>query len=209
MPSTLSEILNKLMQELRVSADELARQTGIPASTIKKIRNHQNPNPTLSTLIPIAEFFAITLGQLGGVEPLPTHRIKGQYQTKSLQHIPLIHWNEIGEDHIKDKPTITTEQAYSTEAYALTVEEEDWENLPKGTTLIIDPTLKPSHRDFIIVKKTNQPQLKQLLIDEDQYYLKPVVAGYQITAFTPDHQILGVVVEYKKQLRKELAVEKS
>ena len=77
------------MVEVHISADELARRTGIPASTIKKIRNNNSPNPTLNTLLPLAEYFAVSLGQLVGDEPLPESRTIGQYKNhlEKIQYV--------------------------------------------------------------------------------------------------------------------------
>src|SRR5688572_30667176 len=93
----LSDNLNLLMAEVHISADELSRRTGIPASTIKKIRNRYNPNPTLATLIPLAQFFSVTLGQLVGDEPLPENRLQGLHQNNvimSQTNLPIISWQE-------------------------------------------------------------------------------------------------------------------
>jgi transcriptional regulator with XRE-family HTH domain len=202
----LSDNLNQLMAEMRISADELARRTNIPASTIKKIRNRYNPNPTLTTLLPLAKFFLITLGQLVGEEPLPQSRLKGSYQPdpSTYSRIPLIEWADA--PHPSQAQTnhfVTTEYNYSANSFALSVIEDDWENLTRGTILIIDPLIKPAHRDFIILHKETQkiPTLKQILFDEDQSYLKSIISGYNITTMTPGHRILGVVVEYKKNLK--------
>jgi SOS-response transcriptional repressor LexA len=209
----LSDNLNLLMAEVHISADELARRTGLPASTIKKIRNRYNPNPTLTTLLPLARYFLVTLGQLVGNEPLPAERIKGIYleNVDVMRHVPILSWLEsLDSSHVKTQShaTITTEHDYSQQVYALIVEEDDWENLVKGTALIIDPTLTAEHRDFALVYKEGQsvPTLKQILYDEGQIYLKSVVQGYNIVLLTPEHKILGVVVEYKKQLRKNNSV---
>ncbi len=206
----LCDNLNLLMAEARINANELGRRTGLPASTIKKIRNRDNPNPTLSTLLPIAQHFTITLSQLVGDEPLPSTRLKGSYQITNdeiLRNIPIIPWTAViawptGNDN--SYPTITTEHEYNENAFALIVEEEDWENLAKDTVLLIDPVVKPEHRDYIVVSKRGQgpPTIKQLLIDEEQMFLKSVVLGHNIIPLTEEHKILGVVVEYKKQLKK-------
>jgi SOS-response transcriptional repressor LexA len=204
----LSDNLNLLMAEIHISADELARRTGLPASTIKKIRNRYNPNPTLATLLPLAQFFSVTLGQLAGDEPLSDIRVKGIYKepTVILRHIPLLSWDEAivwPNADPKSRTSISTEHEYSKNAYALMVEEDDWENLTRGTILIVDPALKAEHRDYVInyMEGHTLPSLKQILYDEGQIYLKPVVQGYNISAFTAKHRILGVVMEYKKHLK--------
>jgi len=204
----LCDNLNLLMSEAHISADELSRRIGIPPSTIKKIRNRYNPNPTLTTLLPLAQYFNITLGQLVGDELLPDKRIRGSYKQPiaSQSHIPIISWQEVlawPASKTSQPKTIVTGYKYDENVYALIVEDDDWENLSKGTALIIDPSIKPEHRDFIIIYKHGQilPSLKQLLHDEEHSYLKPVINGYSIIPLASDHRILGVVVEYKKQLK--------
>ena len=203
----LSDNLNLLMAEVHISADELARRTGIPASTIKKIRNRYSPNPTLTTLIPLAHFFSLTLGQLVGDEPLPNDRIKGTYQINesSLKQIPIITWQETlsWPNTTSQHNFVSTEYEYNNNAYALMIEEEGWENLAKGTVLLVDPTLKIEHRDYAIVHKEGQtsPALKQILYDEDNIFLKSVLNTSNIIPFSSVHKVLGVVVEYKKYLK--------
>lgn len=198
------------MTEARLNAEELSRRIGIPASTIKKIRNNSNNNPTLSTLTPLAKYFSLTISQLVGDESFPDSRIQGSYKINQnvLENIPLISWQEAitwpisHNDH--SRSTILTEHHYSKNAYALLVEEDNWENLAKETALIVDPVLQVEHRDFIIVYKIGQklPALRQALFDEGEIYLKPVTNGYNVTLFTPEHSILGTVAEYKKHLKK-------
>lgn len=209
MSEKLKMNLNLLMTEAQLNAEELSRRIGVPASTIKKIRNNIDPNPTLSTLTPLAKYFSLTISQLIGDEPFPDTRIPGSYNvnTQNLSHVPLISWQEAIIWPIKNnkaRPTIATEFSYSKDVYALIVEEDDWENLSKDTALLVDPTLQVEHRDFIIVYKDGQkiPTLKQALFDEGDMYLKPVTQKYNIALRTPEHRILGVIVEYKKQLRK-------
>lgn len=204
----LSTNLNQLMHEKELNASELARLINLPASTIKKIRNGDNPNPTLATLLPIAKFFAITLSQLVGEEPLQQTAATNMPQplTATMQRVPLLPWREtITWPHklSVDQATVATEHIYDQTAYALEVQEDNWENFTPGTVLIIDPTVKPNHRDFVIVYKQGLklPTLKQALFDEERLYLKPVVPGYHFTTFTPEHRLLGVVMEYHKQLR--------
>jgi SOS-response transcriptional repressor LexA len=209
MSEKLKTNLISLMAEVQLSAEELSRRVGIPASTIKKIRNNNDTNPTLSTLVPIAQYFSLSLSQLIGDEPFPASRIKGSYQPvqKTLGQIPLISWHDAliwPEKNIQIISTIATEHTYSSNAYALLVEEDNLENLAKGTILLIDPQLKPEHRDFIIVYKSGQkiPTIKQALLDDGEIYLKSLIQGYKISLLTSEYQCLGVIAEYIKHLRK-------
>ena len=205
----LCDNLNLLMSEARLNAEELSRRIGLPASTIKKIRNRESTNPTLATLIPLAQYFSLSVSQLIGDEPFPQSRMKGVYQanTEALCYFPLLTWEEAilwPKTKIKPREMISTEHRYSKDAYALIVQEENWDNLMKGTCLLIDPSLQSEHRDYVIVYKKGQksPSLKQVLHDEGNIYLKPVVSGYNLVVFNSEYEILGVVVEYKKHLKK-------
>lgn len=197
------------MTEIRISAEELSRRLGMPASTIKKIRNNAGSNPTLSTLLPLAKFFSITVSQLVGDEAMPSSRIKGSYtlNTSMLNSVPLLTWEESiywpMVSTQSDRQKITTEHFYSGQAFALLVEEDDWENLAKGTALLVDPSLALEHRDFVIVYKEGQkvPTLKQVLFDEGSIYLKPMSSAYQIVIASAEHRFLGTVVEYRKHLK--------
>ena len=202
----LCDNLNLLMAKMRINANELARRTGLPASTIKKIRNRDNPNPTLTTLLPLAQFFSVSLSQLIGEDSLSTFALPHEH-IRSLHCVPLLSWEESltwPSTISQARTTIRTEHAYSVSAYALLVEEDDWSILMKGTALVIDPTVTPDHRDFIIVHKQGQkiPSLKQALYDEGQLYLKPIHQGYNLTILTSEHKIFGVVMEYRNQIKK-------
>src|SRR5260221_5503522 len=93
MLKNLSENLNWLMSKARINSNELARQTGLPATTIKRIRNLDTANPTVSTLIPIANFFAISISELLGC--VESHSNKTIQHVKSkINSIPLLTWRE-------------------------------------------------------------------------------------------------------------------
>src|SRR5436190_10910802 len=66
----LGQNLDFLMNNAHLNANELARRTGIPASSIKKIRTNNSPNPTLTTLLPLSNYFSLTLSELIGEIPL-------------------------------------------------------------------------------------------------------------------------------------------
>lgn len=197
------------MAKTRINASELARRTGMPASTIKKIRNRSNPNPTLTTLIGLARYFSITVSQLVGDETLPPAKLEeiGRENAKTKRYLPLLSWKEvITWPHNNHRSFTTIENKYSENAYALRVDEDDWGALTKGTILIIDPTATIEHRDFVVVYKEGQeaPSLKQILYDEGQMYLKPIVPGYHMTLFTPQHRSLGVMMEYQKHIKNKI-----
>jgi transcriptional regulator with XRE-family HTH domain len=62
----LSKILSKLMEENGIDDAILARNTGVPAATIARLRANPKANPTASTLRPLAKFFNLSVSQLLG-----------------------------------------------------------------------------------------------------------------------------------------------
>src|ERR1700721_1959638 len=89
MLKDLSENLNMLMAKARLSSNELAREINIAATTIKRIRNKDQANPTITTLLPIANYFSISLNQLIGNEPFTSTG-----ETCFVHKIPLLSWQD-------------------------------------------------------------------------------------------------------------------
>jgi transcriptional regulator with XRE-family HTH domain len=204
----LSDNLNLLIAEARLNANELARRTGIPASSIKKIRNNDNPNPTLSTLVPLANFFSITVSQLIGDTPLKSENKQGIETSHSLQQqrIPLISWSEAAswpETLDTEHTFITAKCQYSKNSFGLVLEEDLNEQFPKGTLLLIDCEALLEGRDYALVLKDNQnkPSIKQILIEDDQIFLKSLQLDNLIVSKSGEYKILGIVMEYRKYLK--------
>lgn len=204
MLKELSNNLNILMAKARLTSNELARKINIPATTIKRIRNNEQANPTITTLLPIAKYFSISLDQLIGNRPLiapqPTQN------KNKLNEIPLLSWQEcIHYDCIKvaEHPhTISIEKNLSEKAFGLVNEHHDLEFFPNGAILIVEPTHKPKNGDFVIVtnQKQNLVSVRKYISEIDQIYLKPLIKGIEICALTTEYRILGVIIQYKFEL---------
>ncbi len=203
MLNLLSDNLNMLMAKARLNSNELARKIGIPATTIKRIRNNEQANPTIGTLLPIAHYFSISLNQLLGNEPL--HSI----ETNSLYKIPLLTWKEcidyssLNYEMFSNK--ILTERKVSSKSFALIHEDNDIEIFPLKSILIIDPEQQIASGDFVIVANTEQKiaSIRKYIIELDQIYLKSLISGTTISVLTPLYKILGVIIQYKLELKTE------
>ncbi len=73
VPKT-SIVLRKLLCDHNLNAIELSRALNIPNQTIYQLLNKDDACPKISTLLPIAKFFKITIGQLIGDEPLDSNK---------------------------------------------------------------------------------------------------------------------------------------
>lgn len=203
MLKELSNNLNMLMAKARLSSSELARQIGIPATTIKRIRNNEQSNPTITTLIPIAQYFSISLNQLIGNEDL----ISDKEAPIVLYKIPLLSWNECihyssltDENYLKQ---IFTERNVSSKAFALIVEDNDLDFFPKESILIIEPNQNPENGDYVVIGNIqhNVASIRKYIIEIDRIYLKSLVAGLSVSILTPEYKILGVIIQYKVELK--------
>jgi transcriptional regulator with XRE-family HTH domain len=207
MLKNLSDNLNILMAKARLNSSELARLTGLPATTIKRIRNNEQSNPTISTLLPIAKYFSLTISELLQCETTNTHITFGMQ--KGLKALPLLSWRECVHfdllDYTKCPKTVLTERSLSDKSYSLVVEDCDLDFFPKQCHLIVDPNIDPECGDYIITAKSEQgtASIKKYIVETDQVYLKSLVDGLGITPLTSEYKILGVIVQCKIELRKE------
>ena len=67
MSSTnLGKRIKELRSKLDISQDQLAKKANIPFSTLVKIEAGYTPNPSMETLIKIADAFKVTIDELIG-----------------------------------------------------------------------------------------------------------------------------------------------
>lgn len=201
MLKNLSNNLNLLMAKSRLSSSELAREVGVPATTIKRIRNNEQANATIATLLPIAKYFSVSLHELIGDELSFDFKIKA-----NLRSIPLLSWHKCAEFLSKEHdtyPQVITERVVSSHAFSLQVEDHDLSYFSKGSILIIEPNIIPHSNDYVIV--TNKSQkiavIRQYIIEMEQIYLKPLRPELEMNKLTDQHRILGVVIQSKIELK--------
>jgi transcriptional regulator with XRE-family HTH domain len=200
----LSDNLNILMAKARLNSSELARLTGLPATTIKRIRNNEQANPTVATLLPIAKHFSVTITDLLGgefAESLPNTYIV----RSDVKPIPLFTWRDcvVADAKTNSANKVLTEKQVSKDAFALIVEDRDFEVFPVKSILLVDPAVTPASGDYVIVAKSQQgaASIKKYIVETDQIYLKSLVTGLGIVPLTAEYQILGVVIQYKVELK--------
>jgi len=206
MFKNLSDNLNMLMAKSRLSSSDLAKRIGIPATTIKRIRNNEQSNPTISTLLPIANYFSITINDLLDTEPLQT-RLETHSLSNKENRIPVLSWNECLHydllNYSEIKRTIATEKKLSLKGYALKLENHDLTFFPPHSYLIVEPKIEPRSGDFIVIAKLENgiATIKKYIEDIDKIYLKSLIDDCIVTPLAQDHQILGIVIQSKQELK--------
>lgn len=205
----LSKNLQLLMKIFELNVNELHEKTGISLTTLKRMKANDDANPTAASLVPLANFFSVTINQLLGIDPLPNEIIVGTYAEKRLwTHVPILNWSEAATwpkttKIMKDYKMISTDVELSKNSFALIVPDEGWMNFLPGSFLIIDSSIQPAHRDFVVIHKQGQQNatFRQLLIDEDKKYLKPLNRDFQTTIFDESYKIIGVMVQIRMDLK--------
>ncbi len=203
----LSSILKTLMAELNMNESELARRTGIGQPVIHRICSGETDNPKVATLSPIANFFAISISQLIGDEPLPTHRIPGTFNpgVQGWCQVPWLAWTQIllwpnAINNLESLPSVAVDLDLSQYAYAVTMHDNTMEpRFMRGTLLIMEPNLHPSNGDFVMVHVGSEaiPSFKQLLIDGVYYHLKSLNPDFKTRVLRKPYRFLGVMVQAK------------
>ncbi len=220
--SKLSTVLKALMHDVGITVTELARQTGVGQPVIHRMASGETDNPKVGSLSPIAKFFGVNISMLVGDEPLATTRFAGSYNPyyRSWSKLPLLTWAQCSAWPEKHLPAeinsyISTESNVSDKAFAVRMEDQTMApHYPKDTFMVFEPTLTASDNDIvaIYIEGQSQIQVKQLMLDGDDLYLKPLNADFEINRINKPHRILGVLVQslteyYQDQLRKEVEPE--
>ncbi|OGO91344.1 MAG: hypothetical protein A3F41_00460 [Coxiella sp. RIFCSPHIGHO2_12_FULL_44_14] len=202
----LRDNLLRLMKERDTNMTLIFRHTGVPITTIQRICKDPTANPTLASLIPIAEYFSITLAQLIGEEPLPNSAANCAPQ--HWFNVPIIswqqatHWQKFQNQH-REQRFVTTEIHVGNNAFALEIPDNHHDNFHKGSLVIIDSTLPSTHGDYVISHKKGSPQvsLNQVLLHEGDIYLKPTNSEFKTTLMSEAYMIVGVVVQVRMNLK--------
>lgn len=95
----LSKILSNLLYERRMNPSELAREVGVPSTTVHRLVTGKSTRPYRNSLIPIADYFSMSVEQLIGEEQLPNNLWQesstGKGVEQSIVKIPIISGDEV------------------------------------------------------------------------------------------------------------------
>ena len=200
----LSQILRALMLEVGITVTELARRTGVGQPVIHRMASGETDNPKVGSLSPIAAFFNVTISQLVGDDPLPEDRFKGSHNPyyRAWTKLPLLNWEQavLWPNHRQQEVQsyISTEAIVSDMAFATRIEDTTMApRFPEGSILVVDPEIKPQDQDFVLIHLGNhgKAQFKQMLVDGESLYLKPINTDFQTNRVEKPYRILGVMIQ--------------
>ncbi len=214
--------MNKLADNLRaliikneISEFELARRIGVAQPIINRLVKAQTASPKVETLIKIANYFAITVGELIGQFPLDETMVnESSLLHRGWSKIKLLEWDEII-DYQNHKAMASKERYVLTDIepdeslYALILHGSVMEpKFPKGSVLICSTMYSFSDGDSIIVHFHNQdvPVVRLVIVDNNKTYLSTINTKIQdVTELSSNDKVLGVVVQVRLDMptRKE------
>lgn len=205
--NTVSQVLRQLMQEANLKEAELARQTGLPQTTINRLLLGGTSDPRANTLKPLADFFCITIGQLCGFEPLSSHRIQGTTQASNRSawsYIPIIHWEQVeawkfirkNTTPLVHKKWIGTERTLSEQAFALYSLAFMAPRFRKNSVLIVDPQAEYKDGHYVVVSlEQSSPTVRKILIDGSDILLKSFDQTQALVKLNKTQVIYGTIIE--------------
>lgn len=211
--SCLSEVLTFLMLECDIDDGALSKETGIPVSTITRMRLNSDANPTASTLRPLAKFFSISISQLLGDEPLDQNRLPGMHNPSFFTEskLPIITWDLVidwinnNSEKLSGKffKWLSTEKEVGERCFALPILSDHFGlAFRKASIVMLDPHRTPIDGDLVLTKKleTNSLALKQLFIDDDDTFIKSLNPEIKNIKLLSKYEIIGVVFETRFSL---------
>ena len=209
----LNLVLKRLMVECDVDDIRLARATGVPFTTIARMRSSPEANPTAASLRPIAKHFGISISQLLGDEPLAPERLTKSLLEKEIisTRVPIISWDKITNWTFHNKSNfndilgwVSVDLPVSASSYAVKIEHSGFGiGFPQQAVLIVDPqVVSPQSGDIVLIKLGNdQTVLLKEIIFDGQIYLKSVNPELKdITPLPEPYQLCGTVIEIIKVL---------
>ncbi len=200
----LAKTLSKLMKDANIKDPELSRLTGVPVSTLLKLRTIEHTNPTVETLLPIANFFGLNIQQLLGLELID--RPKGSFlpQYRKLKLVPILKIDEIirwAQDKvsIEEGPTrqwAETSAEIASSGFALAVKDSLTSGrYPENALMIFDCSEKVKDKDIVVVQFDNQDYLaiRQIIFDSGDIYFKPFNPELDKIIFDTNYKIFGIM----------------
>ena len=189
---------------------ELARYVGVSPQAVQQwVKGDTAPRG--KNLQKVAEYFGVPQSYIQFGEGAVTEQVK----IKGL--VPLISWVQAGNwtetiDNFSPgdaEEWLACTEKHSDQTYALTVVGESMFNpsgewsFREGEIIFVDPEREPQHRNFVVVRMTNEntATFKRLIIDNEKKYLEALNPSWpnRIIPVNGDAVFCGVVISVSRR----------
>ena len=200
----LSTNLTRLIKEHGLSELELSRRTKVSQPVVNRLVSGKTPNPKISTLKSLADYFGISIDRLVGHDTsFDTSMLNPAQTIAVIPHITIedaVHWPTRKSAPIKQ---MLTDVRIGPNGFAIQLPDNAMSpQFPTGTMIIADPQADVNDHDFVIVQRagSDHASLKQLLIDGKDRYLKSINPDLKTHPLTPNDRIVGVMLQARLSL---------
>jgi len=197
------DVLNVLMGDMSESA--LARAVNLPKATIHRVLSGDTPDPRAGTLLPIAQYFNITIEQLMGASELPKDFPLQSVNSLDAVEMPLIPLESLflwlnGKFDPKSfyKITSFSDKPLDNNCFITQVISDEMAPLfPKKTYLIAKKQNALKKDDIIIgfYNEDNSILVRKYTELKGEKYLIPSNLSYEIISFDNKIKLIGIVIE--------------
>lgn len=205
--------IGKIIRSARINAGYTMKtvesMTKIPASNQSKIELGDNKHPGFFTIAKMADLYDISLDSIYSALKAGINIDLKSNRLQTFNHVPILNWEEIPRwnEVIKNSDEHTGSAVCpfpcTKNTFALKVYEDSMTNtiiggktFPIGSTIFVDTEVEAKHGDFVVASKEEgkSATFKQLIIDSDEQYLKPLNTQYHISEPVKNLKTYGVVL---------------
>ncbi len=193
----LSKNINKLMLEYNIDTKTLHLETGISISAINALKRGAG-NPTLGTLIALANYFKTSLDKL-----IYDQNSDDQTQT-SMINIPVFSIHDIEERselNIKGYIQHPEEKEVNHSIFAIQLHNNTMSPFyEKGDIFIISPKMKYSDGDIVIIRTQDAVScFRRVFSASDETLFSPISLNPSPTRYE-NYKVIGVVIKIIKNI---------
>lgn len=200
------EILTKMYG---ISEAELCRETNISQATLWRLLNG-GTDPRASTLNAIASYFNISVDQLLGNQPIVKTTDKTSTNKNNTVYLPIFSLEkptELAKMVGKVTPGnwnkwLDVESSIKSDCFTVEISGESmWPDFIEGTLIIIDPTITPKHRNYILCRlhTSNEIIFRQYIEERTEKLLKPINYAYKTIPLKKNDTIMGVIIQSRNK----------
>lgn len=203
--NSLGTVLQSQMEKRGIRTSDLANSTGLPPATVSRIVIGATDNPTIKTLVTIADFFGVSMDFLLGRTQKTQDQtgIEVQVVDKFYKTVPIIPWAYIKkwvynkEAFLSAGQSIITDRHLSQEAFALKVDTDSYKKyFSKDSMLIVDKQNEYYSGDYVIVSiNRHKPIIQELEEYNGSLYMNSINLNIPSTKICSEHIIYGKVIE--------------
>ena len=195
--------IREARERYHITQSELAKKVGVSRIAVTQWESGSTKDLKPRNLMATARALGIDVNWL--VYGKGTMRADRVY---AINRVPVVPWSEAGrfEDAIREGGcTEYVDAAFAPDIQlfsAIIPDDSMAGEIPKGSTLVIDPGMTAEPNDYVVVRhlETGDVSCRQLIRDGGKLYLKAENKAYPMHLYE-GHEILGVVREVIRRFR--------